>query len=136
MIAGSRLEKKVKKNEGFSALPYRDTEGNLTVGHGINLDAGITEEESLLIVRHRLARIREAVAYNIPFFTRLSLARQDILVEMAYNMGVAKLLGFKDMLSALAVDDYENASLEMLDSKWSRQVKGRAVLMAKSMLKG
>ena len=45
---------------------------------------------------------------------------------MVYNLGITRLLKFKKMLAALDSGDYELAATEMLDSRYARQVKGRA----------
>ena len=40
------------------------------------------------------------------------------------------------MIEALKVQDYERAAVEMLDSKWAGQVKGRATRLAQQMRTG
>ena len=58
---------------------------------------------------------------------------REIITNMAFNLGRTKLGGFKDMLKAIKNKDYETASLEMMDSKWSAQVGDRAVNLAERM---
>ena len=58
---------------------------------------------------------------------------REIVTNMAFNLGRTKLRKFKDMLKAIKNKDYETASLEMMDSKWSAQVGDRAVNLAKRM---
>jgi lysozyme len=38
-----KLIAEIKRHEGFRPMAYRDTEGFLTIGYGLNLDAGISE---------------------------------------------------------------------------------------------
>lgn len=132
----SRLEARIIRHEGFSPLPYADTLGNQTVGYGFALASGFTAEECLAVLRIRIKNLTESVSYAIPFFTRLSQARQDVLVEMAYNMGLPNLLGFKMMLLALGNGDYSKAAEEMLDSGWHDQVGVRAERLAQIMAEG
>jgi len=126
----------VLRHEGFRAYPYVDTQGHLTVGHGINLDAGITQEESLLIVGRRLELIEKDLAKRLSFFSELTPARQDVLINMAYNLGIKGLLNFARTLNHIKAGDYDAAAKGMLDSLWARQVKGRAIELADKMRRG
>jgi lysozyme len=71
-----------------------------------------------------------------PHLAGLSEPRQVVLVCMAYQLGVAGLLGFKNMLAATASGDYKKAAAEMLNSRWARQTPNRAQRMAKQMESG
>ena len=52
-------------------------------------------------------------------------------------MGAEGLLGFRRMLTALAVGNYHGAAKEMLDSKWARSDSpSRAERLAKIMREG
>ena len=55
---------------------------------------------------------------------------------MAFNLGVNGLLGFRKTLALIEAGDYTKASVEMLDSKWARQVKGRATRLSEQMRTG
>ena len=116
----------LKLDEGFRSKPYRDTRGFLTVGHGLNLDAGITEYESSMILEYRVQNITEALKKQITFWNKLSVERQNVLINMAYNLGVKGLINFKKMLIFLSKSDYINAAKEGLDSAWAKQVPNRA----------
>ena len=60
----------------------------------------------------------------------ISEARQGVLIEMCFNMGIYNLLKFEKMIRALRLEDYKSASLQMLDSKWAKQVGQRAHRLA------
>ena len=47
----------LKRDEGFRAKPYRDSEGLLTIGYGTLIEDGITEEEAGILLGHRADRI-------------------------------------------------------------------------------
>ena len=126
----------LKRHEGFRATPYTDTTGHLTIGYGINLDAGITEEEAEMLLVHRVGKIRVALHKRLPCFSELSEARQGSLINMAFNLGIDGLMGFKQTLRYVAEGNYPAAAAQMLKSKWARQVKGRAVELSQSMRQG
>lgn len=69
-------------------------------------------------------------------FDGLNYVRQAVLINMAFNLGKAKLLGFKRTLEAIALRDFDNAALYMLQSKWAAQVGQRAIRLAKQMKSG
>ena len=52
------------------------------------------------------------------------------LINMHMNIGMSRLSGFRNMLSALEDGDYETAASEALDSRWSQQVGNRAKRIA------
>ena len=47
-----------------------------------------------------------------------------------------RLNKFKKMWSAIEDEDYNNAAVEMLDSRWAEQVKGRATRLSDIMRTG
>jgi lysozyme len=66
-------------------------------------------------------------------FERLPEEAQLILANMMFNMGKPRLSKFKKMNTAIAYEDYETASNEMMDSKWYRQVTNRADRLVQRM---
>ena len=63
---------------------------------------------------------------HLSFFQNLDEVRQAVLIDMAYNMGIEKLLVFKITLGLIELGKYEQASREMLLSLWAVEVKTRA----------
>lgn len=63
-------------------------------------------------------------------------ARAEVLINMAFNMGVPGLLKFRRALDAVRADDYDAAASHMLDSRWACQVGRRAVELARQMRAG
>lgn len=63
-------------------------------------------------------------------------ARAEVLINMAFNMGVAALLKFRRVLDAVRADTYAAAATHMLDSRWASQVGRRAVELARQMKTG
>ena len=67
---------------------------------------------------------------KLPGFDNCSQVRQDVLIEMVFNLGLPRVLGFRKMLAALSNDDYSEAARQMLDSKWHKDVGNRADRLA------
>ena len=125
-----------KQHEGLRLKPYRDSVGVLTIGYGRNLeDVGITREEAERMLERDLAGAYQAVA-AWEWFADLSPARQQVLVEMAYNLGLRRLMGFGQMLAACKSGRYQDAADEMLQSRWAGQVGARARTLAETMRRG
>ena len=126
----------IRRYEGFSRLPYKCPTGHLTIGYGHNLENGISANAALFILQEDLARAERAVKDAFPWWWKLDDARQFVIVDMAFNMGLAGLKGFKKMLAAIESGDFDKAAEEMLDSKYGRQVVHRARLNAEIMKTG
>ena len=73
---------------------------------------------------------------KLTWFKTLDDARQNVLVNMAFNLGVAGLMSFKNMLEYVFHYEYDDAAKEMLNSKWARQVGYRAQELAEQMRTG
>lgn len=55
---------------------------------------------------------------------------QQVIVNMCFNMGAPRLSQFKKFIRAIHDEDWETASVEMLDSRWAKQVGDRANRLA------
>lgn len=65
-----------------------------------------------------------------PWVKNLDKARQVALLDMIYNLGLPGFSLFKKTIELLKNGDYENAALEMLNSKWAFQVGHRSWSLA------
>ena len=126
----------LKHDEGEELLPYKCPAGHLTIGIGHLLANGISREVSKIIFYEDFIKAQMDCYAKIPCYAGLNEARRYVLANMCFNMGIARLLGFKKMLSALEKEDYTTAATEMLDSKWAKQVHSRATRLQKIMIKG
>lgn len=125
------LSKQLMKHEGLRLKPYTDSVGKLTIGIGRNLDdVGISKQEALAMLTHDIDTARNELLTHYPSFEQLSPTRMDACINMVFNMGIARFSGFKRFIKALLDHDYELAAIEMLDSKWARQVGYRATELA------
>ena len=143
----AHLKNDLESHEGRRTKPYDDATGKtlqqgdtlagyLTIGVGINLSAGLSEEEIDYLLESRIKRATDELDQAIPSWREHSDGVQRALVGMAFNMGLPRLLLFKKMLAALAVKDYDTAANEALDSRWATQVGARAIELAEQIRAG
>jgi lysozyme len=132
-----QMTKELVIDEGVRLKPYRCTAGKLTIGIGRNLDdRGITMGEATILLANDIAVVTQDLDRALPWWTTLSEVRQRVMVNMAFNLGISRLLGFKNTLTLIKIAKYEDAAKEMLDSNWARQVGPRAIRLAKMMRDG
>jgi lysozyme len=137
LLESYSLDELLIHHEGLRLKPYTDAVGKLTVGVGRNLeDTGITREEALILLENDIQRASRQLDQSLPWWKSLSKTRQKVLVSMVFNLGMSRLLGFRDMLAALQDGDYSAAADHMLASKWASQVGVRAVELAYMMENG
>jgi len=136
MYDRAALLAQLKIDEGVRLLPYRDARGNLTIGIGTNLDAGITEPEAESLCYSRIAAAETALAQSVPWWRDLDDARQMAVANLCYNMGINTLLEFKNMLAALHAGDFDGAADDLLASKYATQVGARAQRIAELIRTG
>lgn len=135
--ARAQLRRDVMAAEGCARKPYRDTVGKLTIGYGRNLDdVGLSPLEAEVLLDHDLHAAELECRKAFPWFTSLTDARQGVVVEMVFNLGLAGFQGFKKAIAAIEAEDYGAAAGHMLASKWAKQVKGRALRLASVMRDG
>jgi lysozyme len=124
----------IKIDEGFSGKLYRCTEDKLTIGYGRNLeDNPLSEEEASFLLEYELKHKIIPQAVRLPYYSKLSPTRRAVIINMIYNLGIKGFKRFKRMNKALEVEDYAEASREMLASKWHSQVGKRAERLARQM---
>lgn len=137
IMISEKLLQKVRQNEGFRAKPYRDTVGKLTIGYGFNLDDNeipriIAEDLLQICLNKSVMELFE----KWPDYTTLTENRKDTLIDMAFNLGINGLAKFKKMHKAIESGDFNLAALEILDSKYAKQVGNRAIVNAEQMRQG
>ena len=130
----------LKIDEGCRLTAYQDTVGVWTIGYGhtggVKKGDKITQKDAddFLLADTLQAAID---ASSLPVaFDGLNAVRQAVLINMSFNLGKTRLLAFKRTLLAIAIRDYDNAALYMLQSKWSKQVGNRSIRLAKMMKTG
>ena len=121
-------------HEGLKLEPYECTAGKLTIGVGRNIeDIGITEDEARYLLDNDILRVCDELDRNLPWWRDLSDARQRVLVDMVFNLGISRFMQFKNTIAAIESGDYDTASEEMLNSRWADQVGQRAKTLSRMM---
>jgi lysozyme len=132
-----KLITQLKVHEGVRSKVYLDTEGIETIGVGRNLrDRGLSDDEIELMLANDIRDFQEEVENAFPWWSDLDDVRQRVVVDMAFNMGLGSLSKFVNTLAHIENGRYEEASVEMLDSKWARQVGDRANVLSNMMKTG
>ncbi|MHC1701498.1 MAG: glycoside hydrolase family protein [Humidesulfovibrio sp.] len=118
-----RLAQQLITDEDLRLKPYRCKAGKLTIGVGRNLDdRGITKAEALVLLDNDIKFFWAELVAKLPWVMQAPEPIQEVLVNMAFNLGIDGLLGFRKMLKALQAGDYAEAVRQMDDSDWSHQV--------------
>jgi lysozyme len=137
----SRLSRTLRRHEGSVVkggrhYPYKDSVGKLTTGYGRNItDKGFSEDEARLMLHND---IQEAAndARKFHWFDTLNDVRQEVVVNMIFNMGYSRFKKFRNTINYIEEGRFEQASKEMLDSLWADQVGARAQELSRMMASG
>jgi lysozyme len=122
---------------GKAIGPGTQVVGHPTIGIGRALNRkGITASEARYLLANDVVEVREQVAKALPWSTRLTPVRRMVLEAMAFQMGIAGLMAFKNTLAMVERGDYAGAASGMLNSLWAKQTPARAKRMADLMREG
>lgn len=129
-----RLKAMLKEHEGVRSFAYQCTAGYWTIGVGRNVDEnggmGLSDDEIDYLLENDIARCEKELTERYQWFTKLSGARRDAIISIFFNLGATRFREFKKALAAMALQDYQRAATEFLDSRWAKQVKGRAIKLS------
>ena len=133
-----RHEGEVKTNGRHVA--YTCPEGYWTVGIGRNVDPengiGLSDEEVNYLLENDILRVMQELASEYPWFSDLDDVRKDAMIDIAFNLGATRLRGFRRALAAMEAANYKEAATEFLDSRWAKQVGGRALELTDMIASG
>jgi len=135
----ARLMASLKSHEGFRPTVYDDATGrNLrrgdtlrgvaTIGYGTTV---LSEPQAEWLLASRIAADHETLGRTLSFFDDLPDEAQEVLVEMAYQLGIPGLLKFHNTLAALGRHDWPAAAAGMRASRWAEQTPLRAEALTK-----
>jgi len=129
----------IKRHEGLRNNIYLDTVGVPTGGwgHAFHVGSELPFDVCLRLFNHDFGNaVKDAETIQRKFKLDLDGAREGVLIDMAFQLGLGKLLEFKKMLAALCIDDYDEAAVQILDSKAAKQCPSRYKELAGLMKKG
>ena len=119
------------RDEGFRERVYRCSAGKQTIGYGWNIDdQPISRLSASMILADQIDSVTEELTDALPWWETLPDNAKLGLANMAFNLGLTRLLKFKKMLAALKAHDFGTGTLEGLESKLARQVGSRALRIA------
>ena len=117
----------IKKHEGFSSTVYQCTEGYDTIGYGFAIkDLILDEDVSDLILMKKLHTLLQRIIIAFPWFKDADNIIKKVVINMCYQLGLRGFSKFKQTIYYLETEQYEEASIEMLDSLWAKQTPNRA----------
>lgn len=136
----AELTKQLRRDEGEVLHVYNDSLGYATIGVGRLIDkrkgGGITPEESAYLLSNDIDKREAELLRRAPWMANLDPVRFGALLNMAFQMGVDGLLGFKNTLAMVRAGDYDSAAAGMLESTWAKQTPERAKRISDQMKTG
>jgi len=133
--ATSTAVSRLTVEEGFRGTLYKDTLGNETIGYGFCLSAGISQSAAAALLLAQVQDIYTAVK-SAWWWHEDEPVRGSVILDVAFNVGVAGLLHFPKMLAAYGSKDWPTASAQLLDSDAARLLPNRYNPLAAILLNG
>lgn len=126
----TELTTQLTRDEGRERSAYQDHLGFWTIGVGRLIDkrkgGGLREDEIDYLLRNDINDRIDQLGRRIPWFLQLDAARQGVLLNMSFQLGVDGLLAFKTTLARVRAGNYAGAKSSMLQSLWAKQTPERA----------
>ena len=139
----NELKERIKEHEGYRNTIYLDSLNKATIGYGhlvtsedpykINQEYSKEELNAQFEADFQTAKAHTEKLINDNNVAKLLFNAKCVLIEMVFQLGVGGVSKFKKMWSALQEQDYNKASIEMLDSRWAKQTPSRANSLASIM---
>jgi lysozyme len=148
---------RVKKHEGVKPKKYLDSRNIPTVGIGLNLNRkdaaeklkavganpikvkngtqALSEEQMEKLLISDLKASKKSVEKIVGNLSSHPAGVQGVLIEMAFNLGASGLSKFEKFLKNVKDKNYKEASREMLNSTWSKQVGNRSKTLSEIVAK-
>lgn len=141
------IAKNIKAHEGFRDHIYKDSLGKATIGYGflvaalspdeLKFNGGKVEpmsrEVAEKILNLKVSKLKKRVFQCLPWLQSKPQNVQDTLIEMAYQLGLAGLLGFRHTLGCIEAGDYAQAARNLKASLLYRQTPKRVESYIKAL---
>ena len=126
-------------HEGYRREIYKDSVGKPTVGYGflvaalspdeLKLNGGkaepMSKEVAEKILNLKVSKLKKRLFQCLPWLQSKPQGVQDTLIEMAYQLGLAGLMGFRHTLGCIEAGDYAQAARNLRASLLYRQTPKR-----------
>ena len=128
------LLKSIKYHEGFRSTVYQCTEGYDTIGYGFAIkDLVLDEDIAELILLRKLEKLQHRIASTFGWWYNSPKTVKNVVTNMCYQLGISGFSKFKKTIYLLETEQYEDASIEMLDSLWAKQTPNRAKELSEAL---
>ena len=128
------LLQSLRKHEGCRLKAYQDSLGIWTCGYGRNLQQmEITQDQAEVWLIEDVKKANTELDRAFKGWREHSETRQNVLIEMAFQLGTTRLAGFLRFWDRLRNRDYKAAAEEMLSSRWAKQTPARVATLAARM---
>tara|TARA_Y100001949_G_scaffold41745_1_gene34036 strand:- start:410 stop:853 length:444 start_codon:yes stop_codon:yes gene_type:complete len=132
-----QLRDTLKIDEGVKYEIYNDHLGYPTFGighlvvesdeeHGKPVGTPVTEDRVNSVFEKDVAIMIDEAKKIFPNLDELPEEAQQVIVNMTFNMGRPRLSQFKKFIAGVNAGDWNKAAVEMMDSRWAKQVGARA----------
>ena len=141
-----KLQKELAEDEGCKYEVYLDHIGYKTFGIGHLCKATDPENDMDVGTEVSKERVDECFEADIAMtiedcnilysnFKDIPEEAQLVLANMMFNLGRPRLSRFLNLKAAVDTEDWMEASAQMMDSKWAKQVPNRAERLCSRMEK-
>ena len=135
------LFNEVEYEEGLKLKPYKDKFGIWSIGIGHNIQAdpemnkqlaqlqrdGITEDQARALFANDVQGKILDLDIHIPWWRTLDDVRQNVLVNICFNVGCGQLLTWHHTLDAFQSHNWSLAAANLQSTRpWADQVPNRA----------
>lgn len=135
----------ITQEEGYRENAYQCSEGYPTIGIGKRIgpkgadlslyEFTVSKQLASVWLKEEILKVELALS-KLDWFAMVTGDRRDVILSMAYQLGVTGLLKFKNMIRAIERNSWEEAYKQALDSRWAKQTPKRANRHAKVLLTG
>ena len=130
----------LRKHESVETHAYKCSANKTTIGVGRNIDKnggiGLSQKEIDYLLASDVERVEAELSQAFNWYDDLNDARKDAMMDICFNLGLPRLMLFKKSLAAMSNRHYEIAAIELLDSRWARQVGQRAITISEIIRTG
>lgn len=136
----SSLIKLLSFEEGRVPFVYKCSLGYDTIGVGRLVDrqqgGRLSDAEIDYLLMNDIETHTKELDAALPWARGLDPVRRAVLVSMAFQMGVPRLLQFTQTLPAIRDERWDHAANLMLQSLWAKQTPERAQRHSRQMATG
>jgi lysozyme len=121
------IQQMLIRHEGKKPFLYHDSKNILTIGVGWNIEhEPMRENEIALRLSNDILETQNELDSSLPFWRLLNQYQQMAMVDLCFNMGIETLKTFKTFLGLMQSKHFEEASMDLVNTAYAKQVGSRA----------